>query len=333
MNRPQQYRLPPLRIEATCLTLAETIDWGLAAYGVPEQWKQSRGGGIKVAVLDTGLDAAHADLADGIDEARDFTASRQGPHDAHGHGTHVAGIVAARQNGGGVVGVAPQCRLLVAKVLDDSGSGAIDAIVAGIDWACRQGADVLSLSFGSPQASPELEAALTAAVEQGKFVVCAAGNDGRADTVNYPARWPFTVAVGAVDREGRIARFSSRGEAVDICAPGEGVLSTWTGGGYARLSGTSMAAPFVTGIVALMLAKHRQRGSRTPVRTQGELLEHLRRTAVDAGPTGHDPSYGYGLIDPGRLLAEADDAVLPNKIEIGPLQINGVEGVLVFVPK
>ncbi len=329
---PPIYRLPPLSVEATCVALAETVDWGLAAYNIPQAWKQSRGEGVSVAVLDTGIDPQHHDLSEAVAALRDFTSSRGGPIDVHGHGTHVAGALAARRNDVGLIGVAPACRLLVGKVLRDDGSGDERAIAAGIEWACEQGADLLSLSFGSPRPGRLMEQALRRAVAAGKFVICAAGNDGRAHSVNYPARWPFTIAVGAVDREGRLARFSSQGDELDICAPGEDVLSAWPGGGYARLSGTSMATPFVSGVVALMLAKHRREEGRTPLTNLDQLRDHLARTATDAGPTGHDPHYGFGLINPSGLLGDSASAPLP-VVQIGPLFVNGVEGMLVFTPK
>jgi subtilisin family serine protease len=327
----QRYRLPPIAVQEVVTALAETIDWGLAAYGIPRTWKATRGQNVTVAVLDTGIDSDHADLAGSVAEVRDFTASRGGARDGHGHGTHVAGIIAARQNEHGVVGVAPQCRLLIAKVLDDNGSGTSAAIAAGIDWACHEGADILSLSFGSPQPDQAMLAALDRAVEQRRYVICAAGNEGRDQSIHYPARWPLAVAVGAVDRTGRLASFSSRGNELDICAPGESVLSTWKNGGYARLSGTSMAAPFVSGVVALMLAAQRNSGSTAPAFDQRKLLARLKETAVDAGAPGHDPQYGYGLIDPERLIA-APIAPQPTEIRIGPVRINGVEGSLIFVP-
>lgn len=320
------FRLPPLRVEATYAALAETVDWGLAAYRVPEQWKATRGEGIRVAVLDTGIDAQHPDLGGAIDAMRDFTDSPRGAEDAHGHGTHVAGTIAARRNERGVVGVAPECRLLTAKVLGDDGSGTSAEVAAGIAWAVESGADVLSLSLGSPDPSDAIRAAIERAVAAGRFVICAAGNEGRDDAVNYPARWETTIAVGAVDRFGQVARFSSRGPEVDICAPGADVLSTFPGGRYARLSGTSMATPFVTGVVALMLAKHRTQDGATPVRNNGELREHLRRTATDAGPVGHDPAFGFGLINPEALLAGLPGAApRPND---PPLP-----GVTIFIPQ
>src|SRR6185437_4984179 len=138
------FRLPPFRVEATFTALSETIDWGLTAYQIPDHWKATRGKSVKVAVLDTGIDEAHPDLKDAFDDARDFTRSRFGPIDRHGHGTHTAGTIGARQNDIGVVGVAPDCRLLIGKVLGDDGSGSSATVAAGIDWACDSGADVIS---------------------------------------------------------------------------------------------------------------------------------------------------------------------------------------------
>lgn len=299
------FRLPPYRVEATFapMALTEIIDWGLALLHVPDHWKQTQGAGVRVALLDSGIDESHLDLAAAIDEARDFTQSRRGPADRNGHGTHVAGIVAARQNNRGVIGVAPQSRLLIAKVLGDDGVGNSAAVAAGVDWACDQGASVISMSLGSPQPDVKLRQAIERAAAKGVFVITAAGNAGRPNSVNYPARWRETVAVAAVDRNGQLSRFSSRGPQVDIAAPGQDVLSTFRDGGYAKLSGTSMAAPFVAGVVALLIALHRDAtDARTPLRTIDDLLEHLRRTARDAGAAGHDPGYGWGLINPDGLL-------------------------------
>ena len=307
------YRLPPYRVEATFapLALADIIDWGLALLNVPDHWKRTAGAGVRVALLDTGIEESHPDLADAIDESRDFTKSKSGPADRNGHGTHVAGIVAARKNNRGVVGVAPQSRLLVAKVLGDDGVGSSAAVAAGVDWACDCGAHVISMSLGSPQPDTALHAAIQRATAKGVFIITAAGNAGRAGSVNYPARWRETVAVAAVDRNGRLSRFSSRGAQVDIAAPGQDVLSTYRDGGYAKLSGTSMAAPFVAGVVALLVPLHGNGSDRpcagnadatTPLRNVNDLLEHLRRTAIDAGPVGYDPGYGWGLINPDKLL-------------------------------
>jgi len=309
------HKLPPFTVHEVLVSLAETIDWSLKLFGVPDAWQSTQGEKVRVAVLDTGIDENHPDLVDAIDDARDFTRSPHGPIDVNGHGTHTAGTIAARQNDVGVVGVAPKCRLLIGKVLGDSGAGDGAGVAAGIDWAADSGADLISMSLGSPAPDERIALAIERAVSKGKFVIAAAGNSGRQNDVGFPARWKGrpneqrdTIAVAAVDRDGRVARFSSRGPEVDIAAPGVDITSTYKGGGYATLSGTSMATPFVSGVVALSIAIHRQTlQPKTPLRTMSQLREHLNRTARDAGKIGHDDAYGAGLIDPASMLAREDN--------------------------
>ncbi len=307
------HRLPPYHIDRILFDLeeAERTDWGLSLLHVPDHWKATAGENIRVAVLDTGIDATHPDLASAIDATRDFTKSPLGTNDAQGHGTHTAGIIAARKNNVGVVGVAPQCRLLIGKVLGDDGSGLGSWVAAGIDWACEQGADVISLSLGSPSPDPTILAAIQRAAAKGKFVIAAAGNDGGTpgvDRVNFPGRWKETLAVAAFDHERRLAPFSSQGPEVALAAPGVEITSTFpiALGGYAKLSGTSMATPFVSGVVALLLSLERRTPTSTPLTTIDQLRELLAKSAVDAGPPGKDWGYGYGLVSPDALLGNLE---------------------------
>jgi subtilisin family serine protease len=344
------YRLPPFTIHRLLRAdeLNQAVDWSLADYKLPDQWKQSTGQGIRVAVLDTGIDATHPDLAPALDDVKDFTGSAFGSADRVGHGTHTAGTIAARNQGSAVVGVAPQCRLLVGKVLGDDGSGIDQNVAAGIDWAVQAGADLISMSMGSPTPSPAIQQSLAAAIAAGKFVICAAGNDGRGasddgtpDEVDYPGRWPQAIAVGAVDEQGLVADFSSRGPEVCVAAPGVNIVSTFPGGGYAQLSGTSMATPFVTGVIALKLAQYRAGGSATPV-TLAQLQQWLAQTATPAGTPGHNDEYGWGLINPAGLLAGSDSSTtdqpptgaVPRIQFASTVLINGqpIAGAFVFTP-
>jgi len=269
------------------LATAETIDWGLKLLGIPPLWKDTQGEGIKVAVLDTGIALEHPDLQPAILEARDFTRSPSAAYDAQGHGTHVSGIIAARRNAKGIVGVAPQSKIIAAKVLNDEGTGTSQNIVAGIQWAIESGADILSMSLGSPEPDEKIHQALLIAISKGIFVITAAGNEGPdLDTVGYPAGFPEMVAVGSIDRRKRLSQFSSRGRQVDVVAPGDEITS----------------CPFVSGVVALALAKHRKIGGKTPLRTQQDLIEHLCRTSADAGLARFDPLYGCGIINPAKLM-------------------------------
>ncbi len=297
------FMLPPYKVESVILAAAETIDWGLELFSIPALWKQTQGKGIKVAVLDTGIDFQHPDLAEAILDSKDFTKSRSGASDVQGHGTHVAGIIAARKDSRGVVGVSPMAQLLIGKVLGDNGSGSAESVTNGIRWAIEKKANIISMSLGTSVPDEGIHNAIKDAVKENIFVICAAGNSGpQLDTVDYPGAFPETIAVGAIDREKTVPRFSSRGQQVDIVAPGDNILSTYPPRNFATLSGTSMATPFVSGIVALMLSKHREYGGSTPVNTQEQLVEHLRKTAIDMGPLGFDPHYGFGLINPEELL-------------------------------
>ena len=271
--------------------------------------------------------------------ARDFSGSSTGYRDQAGHGTHVAGVIAARQDDQGVVGICPGLAdsgggLLVGKVLGDDGAGTDAAVAMGIDWAASQGAQLISMSLGSPSPSESLHAAIRNAVHAGIFVICAAGNNGADNSVDYPGRWIETIAVAAVDRHGRVASFSSRGPEVDIAAPGQDILSTFPGNRHAKLSGTSMATPFVTGVVALMLAKHREPGSVTPIQNVSDLREHLARTATDAGSPGKDPAYGYGLINPASMLGPAAGTDRPAWVGLRlEFDVAGTRAVAVLAPR
>ncbi|MGD9647437.1 MAG: S8 family peptidase [Pirellulales bacterium] len=299
------FRLPPFTVERVYATsLAETIDWGLKLLGVPDQWKRTKGAGVRVAVLDTGADMFHAergDLAAAIVATADFTNSRFGWHDRNGHGTHCAGVIGARHDDRGVVGIAPECTLVIGKVLGDDGAGSSIGIAQGIDWAVTFRPQVISMSLGSPQPDARIHAAIRRAVAAGVYVICAAGNDGPGprDTVGWPARYDEPVAVGAVDQLGAVASFSSRGPAVDICAPGVDVLSTYLMGQYAKLSGTSMATPHVAGIVALMVAHRLATGEALPAPT--ELTQLLKETATGWQP-GQGAGSGAGIINPTKVI-------------------------------
>jgi len=316
MPRQPVYRLPPFTVERVFATsLAETVDWGLKLLGVPDAWKRTRGRGARVAVLDTGADLFHAekgDLAAAIVATADFSHSRFGWQDRQGHGTHCAGVIGARQDERGVVGIAPQCQLLIGKVLGDDGSGSSTGIAQGIDWAVTFQPHVISMSLGSSQPDAGIHAAIQRAVATGAYVVCAAGNDGPGprDTVGWPARFDEVVAVGAVDQNGAVANFSSRGPEVDVCAPGVDVLSTYLMGQYAKLSGTSMATPHVAGIVALMVGHALATGEKLPA--PADLTRLLKETAIAWKP-GQGAGSGAGIINPAKVIGINRPAPTPDQ--------------------
>lgn len=282
----------------------ERLRWGERLLRLPAVWARTKGAGVRVAILDTGIDSDHPDLAGAIDATRDFTG--EGIEDLNGHGTHAAGILAARRNALGFVGVAPECRLLVGKVLRRDGGGTLDAVADGIDWAVEQGAHIVSMSLGAPVGSSRLYEAVHAALARGLILVCAAGNAGALGrrTIGYPARYGSVLTIAAHDRNGHPSGFSSRGAEIDFMAPGEEIWSTWKGGGFAKLSGTSMATPFAAGVAALVLAKHLTPGfHRTPIFNCDDMREHLLRMA--AHPGHHDPAGGHGPLLPFLTVTEA----------------------------
>lgn len=239
--------------------LAQTIPAGITQVKAPDAWPSSQGEGIKVFILDTGIDADHPDLVANLRTGKSFVTSESSTDDFNGHGTHCAGTVAAAFNNQGVVGVAPYAYLYPVKVLSSTGSGSWSWLIAALDWIMdKKGARIASMSLGGLGAPQALADMCEAAYDDGVLLVAAAGNSGPANnTVGFPAKYPHVMAVSAIDSNDTIAVFSSRGPEVEITAPGVSVLSTTRGGGYGNLSGTSMACPHVSGVAALAWGSHR----------------------------------------------------------------------------
>jgi subtilisin family serine protease len=232
------------------------IPWGVNRVHAPAAWDVTQGQGVKVAVIDTGIDLHQQDLYGQVDGGYSAIMQDEKPadyQDDNGHGTHVSGIIAARQDGEGVVGVAPKARLYAVKVLGADGSGNLSDVIDGIIWATNHGMQVANMSLGAPIDSPAMHEAIQYAAGMGMVVVAAAGNSGGA--VGYPGAYPEVITVAASDSQDRVAPFSSRGPAVDFIAPGVDIVSDRLGGGVVSYSGTSMATPHVTGLAALSLSQ------------------------------------------------------------------------------
>lgn len=270
---------------------AQKEDWGIATSNIPAAWNAGfTGKGIKIAVIDSGI-SRHEDLklAGGVSTV-DYT---QSYNDDQGHGTHVAGIIGGLNNGYGVKGVAYDAQLYAVKAFDADGQAFVSDMIEGINWSVANGMDIINLSAGSQTDSSAFKAAADKAYDSGLLIVAAAGNDGdstgKRDTVDFPARYPSVIAVGAVDRYSRRTEFSSTGSSVEVAAPGDRILSTYTGNQYAYLSGTSMATPYAAGELALIKEAYPSLGNK-------ELRQVLINHTRDAGPAGKDPYYGYGII-------------------------------------
>ena len=243
---------------------------------VTEAWENNlKGKGIKIAVLDTGI-SAHSDLtiAGGVSTV-DSTNSYD---DDHGHGTHIAGIIASKDNGIGTTGVASEADIYSVKVQDSTGKGDLMDIIEGIDWAINHDMDIMNMSFGTESYSATLEAKINEAVSKGMIVVASSGNTGNSQ-IMYPANYDNVIAVGATDQNNHLAAFSARGPAIDIVAPGVGIASTYLDDTYAIGNGTSQAAPYVTGMLALYMEKY-------PNKSAKELTQMLYNHALDLGETG-----------------------------------------------
>lgn len=272
------------------------VPWGVARVNAPAAWSSGQGAGVKVAVIDTGIDCTHPDLKCDFGSGTNIVDPGSTPMDDNEHGTHVAGTIAGR-GAGGPIGVAPKATLIPVKVLDADGSGTLSDIVKGINWAADHRVDVINMSLGGATGSAALERAVKKALAAGVTIVAAAGNSGPApDTVGYPAGYPGVIAVAASDSNDGLARFSSRGDAVAFIAPGVDILSTVPGGGTATLSGTSMAAPHVAGLAALAL----ERGARGPSgvrRAFSAASSPLCGVSTCLAPT----EQGAGMIDAAKL--------------------------------
>jgi len=273
---------------------------GVDLIQAPKMWNETKGKGIKIAVLDTGCDLSHADLKERITGGRNFTDDdNSDPNifkDYNGHGTHVAGTIAAHENDAGVIGVAPEADLLIVKVLNKDGSGQYEWIINGIHYAIEQNADIISMSLGGPADVPELHDAIKAAVKKNILVVCAAGNEGDGDDSTdefaYPGCYNEVISVGAVNLERDSSEFTNSHNEIDLVAPGEEILSTFLNGKYATLSGTSMAAPHVSGALALIKDLANKQFERKL--SEPELYAQLIRRTV---PLGNSPKLeGNGLV-------------------------------------
>ena len=278
---------------------AQVLPWGIDRIDAELVWPTGNTANpIKVGVIDTGISSSHPDLATNIKGGYNAINSRKSYNDDNGHGSHVAGIIAAINNSTGVVGAAPQTDLYAIKVLNAAGSGYLSDVIEGIDWAITRGIQVTNMSLGTSADVQSMHDAVIRARNAGIVQVAAAGNDANKPVI-YPAAYPEVIAISATDSTNTIASWSSRGPEVDLTAPGVSIYSTYKGTGYATLSGTSMASPHVAGAAALLI--------NTPVGSHDansngrwdpdEVQTRLQATATDLGAGGFDPLYGWGLVN------------------------------------
>lgn len=286
---------------------ASLHDGSYSEAGIP-----ARGLGVKVAIVDSGIDYDHPELVWNFAGGIDFVNNDADPMDDQGHGTHVAGTVGAIRDSSGVVGVAPEVDLYGVKVLASDGRGSWSWIISALDWCIDQGIQVANFSLGSSgNPGTTVEAAFNNAESRGLVLVASAGNSGSgADTVGYPAKYNSVIAVASTTSSDARSSFSSTGPDVEVAAPGSSIYSTIMGGGFGYKSGTSMAAPHTAGVAALLIAAGIS-DSNGNARINDEVRQTLRATAEDLGTSGPDNSFGYGLIDAEKAVIVAEGGTPP----------------------
>ncbi|WP_010278505.1 S8 family peptidase [Paenibacillus senegalensis] len=264
----------------------QLIPWGVRQIKAPAAWSRSAGLRVKIAVIDTGIDYLHPDLHRNVAGGINVVDRRALPRDDNGHGTHIAGTIAAYSSKKGIIGVAPLASLYAVKAFDHNGTAYISDIVHGIDWCVRNRIDIINMSFGMKTHSKALEDAVRRAHDAGVIIVASSGNDGRSGRIDYPARFPQTIAVGATNKNKKVAKFSNRGKRIDIYGPGEKIYSSWLNGKYNELSGTSMATSHVSGVIALLFAQRGRMSARLVkdfLKASASPITTIRKTTLSTG--------------------------------------------------
>lgn len=278
--------------------------WNITAFNLLEEWKCTRGEGVKIAVLDSGCQLDHPDIVNNLLPGENFVEEGQPPNDELGHGTHCVGTICAEDNDFGIVGVAPHCQVIPVKVLDKYGNGTLEDVAKGVRWAADHGADIITMSLGSPVPLQQVRKSIKYAIKKGVVVFCAAGNAGNTENVFYPGRYPETITIGSIDENMERAAYSNTGENLDFMAPGTKILSTVPPNWYAEMSGTSMATPWVAGVAALYLSSKKKNDPNNIPKTPDDYREVFRKYTIPINKKLLSKKcfyQGFGILDP-RLM-------------------------------
>jgi hypothetical protein len=240
----------------------------------------------------TGVNVDHPDLSGAVEKT--FNTTNEPYASSNGHAMGSSGVIGARKNDKGILGVAPGCKIIAIKALSESGSGNLVDIIEAINIAIQEGVHIINMSLGGGGTLPALKEAVDRAAAAGILVVSSAGNSGTDNSVGYPAKYPSGFAVASINRDKKISSFSSRGPEVDVAAPGEKILTCWKDNGYATVSGTSFSGPFVSGCFALLL----QAGIKPTI-------DLLKTSSIDIEGAGFDNKSGYGIIDAYNIIKNA----------------------------
>jgi len=284
-------------------TVGEIIDYGVKMVGAPLEWPETLGEGINVGIIDTGVDITHQDLKPNIKKYINFAdVDIDNIFDENGHGTHVAGIISAAQNNFGIIGVAPCANLYIARAFNKNGYSAPGAIIKAINWMIDNEVKIINMSFTTNEYSAEYHEVIKQAYASGITMVCAAGNSGgelAGDSVGYPAKFNETISVAAVDINKKVTEFSSKGLKTDIAAAGYEILSCYPENKFARLSGTSMATPVISGAAAILQNKAKSRIGRYLTPEEMKLIMCIYTEDIEE--KGKDRAAGCGIFSFGRI--------------------------------
>ncbi|WP_054024236.1 S8 family peptidase [Bacillus sp. FJAT-28004] len=279
--------------------LYSEYQWNLPSIETEKGWGISKGNDkVIIAVLDTGVQSNHPDLKGKLAKGKNIVDENAAPDDDVGHGTHVSGIIGATVNNNeGVAGLSWYNKIMPVKVLDSSGAGSTYSVAQGIIWAVDHGAKVINMSLGNYAQADFLHDAIKYAYDHDVVMIAASGNDNT-DRPGYPAAYPEVFAVAATNSSKEKASFSNYGDYIDVAAPGDSIASTYPGSQYAALSGTSMASPHVAALAGLIRSVN-------PELSNVEVMEIMRKSAIDLGAKGKDDYFGYGEIDVDKALQAA----------------------------
>lgn len=275
------------------------IPWGIKHIQAHKIWPYSKGKGIRIGVIDTGADFSHPNLIGSLSYGANMVQRHLPPFDDNGHGTHIAGTIAANGRKNGIYGTAPAATIHPVKAFDQKGTAYVADIVEALEWCIRHKMHIINMSFGMSHYSVALHNAVLKAARAGIIVVASSGNDGNRSEIDYPACFAETISVGATTRQGKIASFTNRNADVNIYAPGESIYSTWPGQQYQELSGTSMATSHVSGVIAMLMAKRKLLTSariKRLLKRSGRTLSYRnkqRRHEIDA-PAAYAQLFGSG---------------------------------------
>ena len=303
MKRNDYSLLPYTRQDIYGLSpkVSQILGWEIIQFDIVEQWKYCSGDDVIVAVIDTGCDLDHPDLSKNLLQGINLIDSKKDPIDDNGHGTHVCGTIGASHNSIGMVGVAPNTKILPIKALDGAGSGSNKDIARGIVYAADRGSNLIAMSLGSPNFSQALYDAIIYATKKNSIIFCAAGNAGENTTIMYPAKHKETIAIGSIDRNLNRSTFTCKGEELDFLCPGQDIFSCVPNNTYAIMSGTSMANPFAVGCASLVLSFYKSQKQEHKLSSKEDyinLFKQMSKSLKNSKYAGKKEYEGYGIIYP-----------------------------------